>query len=118
MAQFIHLFDEKHASRIRRDGIRAPKVRWRKTRGVFLFPLTENFVASAQWMGELRRGKGQSLLAARIRVSDTEPVLLGKFNEEHIEVQAASAIGIVREHQDPMGLEVILPRAVRAKEIE
>jgi hypothetical protein len=118
MAQFIHLLDANDAARIRRSGIRVAKARWRKLNGVFLFPLTENFVVSHQWMRELRRRRGQTLLAARVRVDDAETVLLGKYNQDHIEVRAADAIGIVREHIDPLGLEVILPRSVKPREIE
>jgi hypothetical protein len=118
MAQFIHLFDESDAASIKRSGIRIAKAKWRKSPGVFLFPLTENFVVSHQWMRELRRHRGQSLLAARIRLNDAELVLLGKFNKDPIEVTASRAIGIVRQHLDPLGLEVILPRSVRPKEIE
>ena len=69
-------------------------------------------------MRELRRQRGQQLLAARIRLNDGERVLLGKYNEDHIEVTAARAIGIVRQHHDPMGLQVVLPRSVSRKEIE
>jgi hypothetical protein len=99
MAQFIHLFDEANANSIRRGGIRAAKSKWRKVSGVFLFPLTENFVINHQWMRELRRRRGQTLLAARVRLSDSESVLLGKYNEDHIEVSAAQAVGILREPQ-------------------
>jgi len=118
MAQFIHLFDESDVSSIRRVGIRLVKTKWRKLAGVFLFPLTENFVVSHQWMRELRRRRGQTLFAARIRLNDAERVFLGKYNEDHVEMTAARAIGIVRQHHDPMGLEVVLPRSVRAREIE
>ena len=118
MAQFIHLLDANDASRVKRAGIRVFKSRWRRLNGVFLFPLTENFVVSHQWMRELRRRRGQTLLAARIRIDDAETVLIGKYNEDHMQVRAADAIRIVREHVDPLGLEVILPRSVRPKEIE
>ncbi len=118
MAQFIHLFDETNAARIRRGGIRIAKASWRRLNGVFLFPLTENFVVNHQWMRELRRRRGQVILAARIRIDDAEHVLLGKYNEPHMQVRAAEAIGIVRKHTDPMGLQVILPRSVKPGEIE
>jgi hypothetical protein len=118
MAQFIHLFDEANAARLRRGGIRITKAKWRSLNGVFVFPLTENFLVSHQWMRELRRRRGQAILAARIRIDDAEPVVLGKYNEPHMQVRAAEAIGIVREHTDPLGLQVILPRSVRPKEIE
>jgi hypothetical protein len=45
-------------------------------------------------------------------------VLLGRFNQDHFRISAAEAVGIVRQHGDPMGLEVILPRSVRPKEIQ
>jgi hypothetical protein len=118
MAQFIHLLDERDAGRIRRSGIRVRRVKWRKRNGVFLFPLTENFVVTHQWMRELRRMDGRIVLAARIRIEDDEPVLLGKYNDEHIPMRAAEAIRIVREHNEPAGLEVILPRSIKPKEIE
>ena len=118
MAQFIHLLDERDAASVRRSGIRVVRARWRKHNGVFLFPLIENFVVAHQWMRELRRWRGQPLLAARIRIDDAERVLLGKYNEEPLEVSAAQAIGITRQHQEPLGLEVILCRSIRPKEIQ
>lgn len=57
------------------------------------------------------------MLAARIRIPDDTPVLIGKYNSEHIEVTAAKAIGIAREHEDPLGLEVIALRKIEPKEI-
>jgi hypothetical protein len=76
MAQFIHLFDESDAASIKRGGIRVARTKWRKFSGGFLFPLTENFVVRHQWMRELRRRRGQGLLAARIRLKDAERVAL------------------------------------------
>jgi hypothetical protein len=71
-----------------------------------------------QWMRELRRYSGQTVLAARIRIHDDETVLFGKYNQEHIEMTAAESVGMTRKHNDPMGLEVIIPRAILPKEIK
>lgn len=118
MAQFIHLFDENDAAKLKKNGIKVVKSRWRHLNGVFVFPQTENFVVNHQWMRELRRDSGQSLLAARVRIDDEEMVMLGKYNEKHIQVSAAEAIGIARKHKDPMGLEVIIPRSIKPREIQ
>lgn len=37
-------------------------------------------------------------------------LLVGKYNDEKLEMTVAEALGAVREHTDPMGLEVIIPR--------
>jgi hypothetical protein len=117
MALFIHLFDADDAAMIRRGGILVARSRQRPVNGVFAFPQTENFVVSHQWMRELRRRAGQTLLAARIRIGDGEAVFIGKYGEEHLRVSAAKAIGITRSHTDPLGLEVIIPRSIKPKEI-
>ena len=118
MAQFIHLFDERNLGRIRRNGLKKSRVARVGTRGVFCFPQTENFVLNHQWMRELRRFRGLNLMAARFRVEDSQPVLIGRFNEEYLEVSAAESVGIARQHDSPLGLEVILPRAVLPKELQ
>lgn len=117
MAQFIHLFDAGNTSKIRKNGIVMSRARQRALNGVFVFPQTENFVVSHQWMRELRRRAGQTLLAARIRIGDDESVYIGKYNEAHLCVRAAEAVGIARDHSDPLGLEVIIPRSIKPKEI-
>ena len=116
MAQFIHLFDERSLSGIKKNGIK--KSKGSSFNGVYVFPQTEDFVVNHQWMRELKRRDSLNILAARIRISDDTLVTLGKYNEEHIEVIASEAIGITREHDDPMGLEVIIPRSILPNEIK
>ncbi len=117
MAVFIHLFDERNASSIRKNGIKISKNSNKEIKGVFAYPQTENFVVNHQWMRELRRRAGQNILAARFRISDNTEVLVGKYNEESIVTSASNAIGIVRQHIDPMGLEVIVTRPIKPREI-
>lgn len=118
MAQFIHLFDERQVAGIKRSGSRVSRSTARIKKGIFVQALTESFQISHQWMRELRRRQGISLLAARIRIADDEIVLLGKYNVAHLKCTAAEAVGTARGHQDPMGLQIIIPRAIKAKEIE
>lgn len=117
MAQFIHLFGEKNIERIRKNGIKAHRNAWGNNRGVFCFPQTENFVVNHQWMRELRRFRGTNIIAARFRLPDTELVLLGRYNDVHLEVSASEAIGITREHKSPLGLEAIVLRSILKKEL-
>jgi hypothetical protein len=118
MAQFIHLFDERFAASIKRSGLRVARSKQRVKKGVFVQALTESFQITHQWMRELRRRQGISLLAARIRIADDELVLLGRYNEKHLRCTAAEAVGIARSHQDPIGLEIIILRPIKAREIE
>jgi hypothetical protein len=116
MAQFIHLAAESHRRSIRQSGIKVSRTR--SLAGVYAFPQTENFVVSHLWMRELKRLRGRPMIAVRFRIADSERVLIGKFNAEHIEVSASEAVGIAHAHEDPLGLEVVIPRSVRAGEVK
>jgi hypothetical protein len=117
MATFVHVFAERDRPKILRNGIKAGRGAWRETAGVFLSPQTEDHQQTHQWFREVQRALSVPKLVARVRLPDEESVLIGRYNEDHIEATAAEAIAIAREHVDPGGLEVILPRSVRAGEI-
>jgi hypothetical protein len=117
VAQFVHLTSDAEVRSIRINGIKVSRKRGAHD-GVFAHPQTENFVVTHQWMRELRRFRGQRIVGVRIRLPDRERVWIGKFNAEHIDVSASEALGIARDHQDPLGLQVIIPRAVRASEVQ
>jgi hypothetical protein len=116
MAQFIHLAGESDRRSIRQSGIKVS--RSGRLAGVYAYPQTENFVVNHQWMRELKRIRGKPMIAVRFRIADSERVLIGKFNAEHIEVSASEAVGIARDHEDPLGLEVVIPRSVRTGEVK
>jgi hypothetical protein len=44
-------------------------------------------------------------------------VYLGRYGQEHMQVAASQALRIFEVHEDAFGLEVIVPRALDAKEI-
>jgi hypothetical protein len=56
-------------------------------------------------------------MCVQFKIPDVEPVLVGKFNGEKLEMTAAEAAGAVLNHSDPMGLEVIIPRKITANEV-
>ncbi|MEM7261243.1 MAG: hypothetical protein AAF488_04575 [Planctomycetota bacterium] len=117
MATFVHICAERDQAKIRRNGITMMRTGWREVDGVFLSPLTEDHTQTHQWMREVQRVRNVPKLAVRVRIPDDERVHIGKYNERHIEVTGAEAIAVAREHDDPWGLEVVLPRAVHRSEI-
>jgi hypothetical protein len=70
-----------------------------------------------QWARELRRRPIRTLLCVQFNVPDEDPVLVGKYNGEKLEMTAAEAVGAILDHTDPMGLEVVIPRKITPKEI-
>ncbi len=111
----VHIANEDETASIRRSGIRIGKFR----DGVYAMPVLENFVVSNQWLRELKRrvSGSRTLSAVHFRIPDSETVYLGHFSQEHVEVTAAEAAGAIMRAEDPMGMEIIIPRAIEAKEI-
>jgi len=117
MATFTHIFAESDKGKILRNGIKISKFRYRENNGVFVSPVIDNYFYTHQWYRELKRIENVPKLAARIRIPDKELVLVGKYNGKHITVSASEAVRIVKEHNDPGGLEVIIGRNIKPKEI-
>ncbi len=111
----VHLTNEDETGSIRRSGIRIGKFR----DGVYAMPVLENFVVSNQWLRELKRGAtgSRTLSAVHFRIPDTEIVLMGHYSQEHVEVTAAEAAGAIMHAEDPLGMEIIIPRPISPKEI-
>src|SRR6267154_2978248 len=100
MAQFVHLAAENNRRSILRSGIKVSRAK-RTLAGVFAHPQVESFLVSHQWMREIRRFKGATIIGVRFRIPDAERVWLGRFNDEHIDVAASEAVGIARKHIEP-----------------
>lgn len=138
MPVFVHLTPHKNVPAIRRGGI-APG---RHTRGVYALPVTRNFQISHQWLRELRRDGGGTIMAVYFRIGDDEPVEVGHFSSRRVEMTAneAAALMLGAEQRDPTqaraadaaskavkagrvlpsspeGYEVIIPRRIAASEI-
>jgi hypothetical protein len=111
----VHITNEDETESVRRSGIRIGKYR----DGVCAMPVLENVVVSNQWLRELKRrvSGSRTLSAIHFRIPDSEIVFMGHVSREHVEVTAAEAPGAIMHAEDPLGMEIIIPRAIAAKEI-
>ena len=116
MVSFIHIADKNDEASIVKNGIGAAK-RKAGPRGVFAVPVLPNFTTTHQWARELKRRGIRTLICVQFRVPNGESVLVGKYNGAKIEMTAFEAAAAVLRHTDPMGLEVVVPRKIMAKEI-
>lgn len=117
MPQFIHLADDREISLIRKNGIKAHEIQGRIEKGVFATPVLPNYYLSHQWLRELKRRGIRTISAVQFRVDDDVLVLVGRYNETHIDVTAAEAVRIFMEHTTGLGLEIVLPSSVSSKAI-
>ncbi|HET7229678.1 MAG TPA: hypothetical protein VFJ16_06740 [Longimicrobium sp.] len=141
MPVFVHLTAHGNLPSIRRGGIKPWKRRYRP-RGVYAMPVTPNFYVSHQWLRELRRNGGGTVVAVYFRVPDDELVEVGHYNSLHATMTAAQAVALLLQAEarvpanerardkaskavqrgtrlpaSPEGYEVIIPRRIEASEI-
>jgi hypothetical protein len=116
MVSYIHIADKKCEHSILRNGIRSIKRR-SGTQGIYAMPVLPNFSTTHQWARELKRRSIRTLVCVQFRIPDEDPVLVGPYNGEKVEMTAAEAARALRIHTAPMGLEVLIPRKINSKEI-
>ncbi|HEX4004598.1 MAG TPA: hypothetical protein VHX60_00335 [Acidobacteriaceae bacterium] len=116
MVSFIHIADQKDQQAILRNGIRSRKRR-SGIRGVYATPVVPNFSTTHQWSRELKRRGIRTFVCIQFKIPDKEYVLVGRYNGEKSGMTAGEALGVILNHTDPMGLEVIIPRGITAGEI-
>lgn len=141
MPVFVHLTSHRNVTSIRRGGLALVKRRFRP-RGVYALPVTRNFYVSHQWLRELKRLGGGTMVGVYFRVPDDEMVEVGHFNSHHVTMTAAEAVALMMqaEQRDPAaerekdkasravqrqrvlpsspeGFEVIIPRKIDPSEI-
>jgi hypothetical protein len=118
MAIFVHLTLETGLARIRRTGIsRSRRKRGELPRGVFAVPVTRNFYISHQWLRELKRRNGGTLIGIYFRIPDDELVWVGHYNQAHRPITAAEAVREFMAAEKREGWEVIIPRRIEINEI-
>jgi hypothetical protein len=122
MAIFVHIADERMVRRILRGGIRATECAAREDevgprRGVFCVPVVANFQMTFQWLRELKRRGHRLACGIQFRIDDAEPVLAGRYGQTLQEMTAAQSIAFFIQAQDSSGLQVLIPRAIAAREI-
>jgi hypothetical protein len=141
MPVFVHLTSHRNVAAIRRGGIGLIKRRLRP-RGVYALPVTPNFSISHQWLRELKRDGGGTIVGIYFRVPDGETVEVGHYDSLHCEMSAAEASALLREAErrdpaaaraadekskavqrkrvlpsSPEGFEVVIPRRIAPSEI-
>lgn len=118
MAMFVHLAFESAVARIRRNGVsRSRRKSGAFPRGVFAVPVTRNFYISHQWLRELKRRDGGTMVGVYFRVPDDEVVWVGHYNQAHRQMTAAEAVAEFERAGNREGWEVIIPRRIEAKQI-
>ena len=141
MPVFVHLTSHRNIPAIRRGGIVPNRERFRE-RSVFALPVTPNFQISHQWLRELRRHGGGTIVGVYFRIPDDEPVEVGHYGglRRPMSAAEAAALMLAAEARDPAaaraddkaskavsrgrvlpsspeGYEVVIPRAIGVREI-
>lgn len=117
MAMFVHLAPEKRSRSIIRSGIRLPRKRADRLRGINSMPVTKEFAVSHQWLRELKRDGERTIVAIHFRIPDGQLVQVGHFGRAKLTVTAAEAVGVIMRASDAEGYEVVIPRAIKSCEI-
>src|SRR5687768_5607826 len=103
MPVFVHLTSQRNLPSIRRGGIALKKRRLR-LRGVYALPVTRNFYVSHQWVRELKRLGGGTIVGVYFRIPDDEMVEVGHYDSLHVSMTAAEAVALMvaAEQRDPV----------------
>lgn len=123
MATFIHIADERVVRSILRGGIRATVFTVTAQhlelprRGVFCVPVVPNFQSTFQWLRELKRGGYSCACGIQFRIDDAESVFVGHYNHWPQKMTATQSVAFFLRSDDPRLLQVIVPRAISAREI-
>jgi hypothetical protein len=113
MPLLVHIASESDAAAIARGGIKPLRDR----PGIYAMPVMPNFVASHQWLRELKRRGDRTMSGVCFRIPDGETVLLGHYSQTPVEVAAAQAAGAILNADNPLGMQIVVPRKILPKEI-
>lgn len=112
MAMFVHLAPEKRSKAILRSGLHLPR-----GRGIYAMPVTRNYTVSHPWLRELKRSGQRTFVAVHFRVPDDQLVQVGRYGRARMTFTAAEAVAVILCAGDAQGYEVVVPRAIRPREI-
>lgn len=115
--RLTHLTPEKFAALIRRNGIAARSRNGWNQRGVYAMPIGPDFMASHQWLRELRRKGQRTFVAIDFTIPDDELVWVGHYSAPHVELPAAAAANLIHQAESPLGYEIVVSRRVTPNEI-
>src|SRR5262249_570158 len=116
MISFVHIADKNDERSIIKNGIKCAKRKTGHT-GVNALPAITEYSTTHEWGRELKRRGIRTLICVQFKIPNAESVLVGKYNGEKLKLTASAAVAEVLKHNNPMGLEVIVPRKILPKEI-
>lgn len=120
MPHLVHIAPEAEGRKIRRNGIRARKLRnWIEgsERFAWAFPVLPSYTLTHSWMRELKRLGPTSLVAITFKIPGAECVFTRHFRAPPVAMSAAEAVGLIRALADPRGHEIVIPRSIAPSEI-
>jgi hypothetical protein len=117
MPNLVHITQQRNAARLLRGGVAARSRGWDGDRGVYAMAVLSDFTLTHQWARELRRFKSGVLVAADLRIPDTEPVTAGHYGREPDSLTAAEAVAMLRALDDPRGFQIFVPRRITPGEV-
>ncbi|MCE7990357.1 MAG: hypothetical protein HEP71_00195 [Roseivirga sp.] len=113
MPTLVHLADAKEAKKILKNGIKPGK----NASGVFFMPVSQDFFGSYQWLRELKRSGAKTFVGIYFKLSSSEEVWYGHYNEKHSKGSLGEGIGDFLERDDRLGYEFLIERKIEASEI-
>jgi len=84
---------------------------------VFCLPVLPDYGRTHQWLRELKRSGQRTIVAIDFRLSADQRVLVGRYNQPHLETTAGEAAGVILAAQDSAGYEVIVPDPIGPRAI-
>ena len=121
MPVFVHIADARDRAAIRRSGLRIARQRLQsagegRPGGIYALPVVADFTVTHQWLRELKTRGHRTAIGIYFRLLDDEPVWAGHYNTPKVPLTAAEAADTLR-WSGMLGYEVIIPRAIGAREI-
>src|SRR5215212_6841725 len=117
MAVLVHIAPEKAARRIARAGIKPARRLGTEAAGIYCMPVLQSHTVSHQWLRELKRRGQRTLVGVYFRLRSDERVAVGRFNQTAEEMPLGRAIGLIMNSADPLGWQIIVPRAIASGEV-
>lgn len=125
MPILVHLTSHKNIQKILRSGIVGTSTtvycdeqQYKKiSKAVYCMPVLQNYYISHQWLRELKRGGQKKIVGIYFKLESKELVLVGRYNEPHIQLTVDRAIDLIMHDPEQQGYELIVPRAIKKNEI-